>query len=123
MQRRIGVRMSFETVIVRDSHTAQPDMIAGNEAVNVESKSRPTLHRARKNAFGNLKIRGRRDLDVCVFAPDAHDFDACKFRQGNVIAHVLVDEPVMRSMNPFEAEALRRLRAKNILAPHSRPLA
>ena len=45
VQRRVGVRMTFERRVMIDTDAAEPDVVAGNEAVHVEARPGAGLER------------------------------------------------------------------------------
>ena len=68
MQPDVGVGVPFEAMRVRDLHAAQPDVIAGGEAMHVEAGAVARLAylggAGRQQPFGERDVGGRRQLDV-----------------------------------------------------------
>ena len=81
MQPDIGVRMADQPMVVGNPNPAQHHMVAGAEAMNIESRSCPRFHRvSSKQPRGKIEILGRGDLDVVPFASNQRHRKAGVFR-------------------------------------------
>src|SRR5690348_2970802 len=72
MQSRIGIGMTFQSELVRDTDTTQPDMISDRKAVHVETTSGPYIREVgTRQAFGCFEITRGREFQVHLLPLDS----------------------------------------------------
>src|SRR5690242_5944512 len=117
MQSRIGIGMTFQSELVRDPDTAQPDMISARKAVHVETTSGPYIGEVgTRQAFGCFEITRSREFQVHLLPLDSQYRNPRALRECYIIRERLARKAVMRSQNGGKTKTLRRLCAEQIIS-------
>ncbi len=118
----VGVRMTFQPRVVGDFHAAQGDMIAGTEAMHVETRPDARLQRGAKLLFRPQPIVRCRQFHVVLVALDHGDGEPGHFGDLGIVGGLGLgpncSQAAVRGQNLVETEPLRGLRPPQAGAGH-----
>jgi len=115
MEADIGVRMADQAEVVRNTDPAQPQMIAGAEAVDVVTHGGAGNHLRGKHPFGADEIVGGCELERAFVARDQCDGHSCGDGDCDVVGHRWIGGAVSGEERD-KREALRGLDAMKAVA-------
>jgi len=112
MERDIGVAMARQPLVMRDPHTAEPQLLPGFEAVDVEAHRTAGDERGGMTRLGSGKIGGVGDFFEHGVSGHQHDVMAQAAEHLGIVGGFFGIGPgAMRGEDDIEVKGLRRLNA------------
>ncbi len=116
VEKDVGVAMSLESALVRDSDPAKPQFLAGSEGVDVEAHPGAARQPRGEARFGAGEIRFVGELGERLVAGDRGDPEAGRAGDLGVVGGEAAAPPPMGGEDRLEAEGLRGLHADQAIA-------